>query len=154
MNISTLRHLDLKRVTDEERIQCSLMERDALEINKGVRRGEESSTGEALGGETERDGTVVDARNDSSQHPTMNSFSHSTESAQALDPTPQILKFGSRGSDGKGLVSLARQGKLPAAQSLFDIEILGANDKALVVVGDSWDWIIEFEGVEIIQFVC
>eukprot|EP01034_Spumella_vulgaris_P025829 gene25829-32325_t len=39
-----------------------------------------------------------------------------------------------------GLAALARSGRLSAAQSIFDLEIIGPDEKALIAVGDAWDW--------------
>ena len=43
--------------------------------------------------------------------------------------------------EDEGLASLARTGRVPSAQSLFDLELIGPNEKALVAVGDSWEWV-------------
>jgi hypothetical protein len=48
---------------------------------------------------------------------------------------------GSYPGDSEGLASLARTGRVSAAQSLFDLELIGPNEKALVAVGDAWEWV-------------
>ncbi len=113
-----LRHLDLQRITDEERgaaAQAQLRE-----------RAEQATAG--------REGDIglpppgYDP-NEPGTHP-------------GLTGWPQGSHEGSKQvEDEEGLASLARTGRVPAAQSLFDLELIAPNEKALVAVGDSWEWV-------------
>eukprot|EP01035_Chromulina_nebulosa_P021745 gene21745-28140_t len=39
------------------------------------------------------------------------------------------------------LFDMARSGRISSMHSVFELEVIGPNEKALVIVGDSWEWI-------------
>ena len=121
--IPSLRHLDLKRVSDEERV-LALPARKLVEAELGWNE-DDSDTITGIQGEANG--------NHLRMHP-------DSEGANRLG---EDMRMG--GEDGgyqnRGMAALARAGRIPATQCLFDLELIGATEKALVAVGDAWEWI-------------
>lgn len=122
-----LRHLDLQRISEEDRAAATQAEALRREM-ESAEAGEGFNGGEAgEGGAEDGEGN---ARGGAQQH--------------ADWPEGSVLggmhHFNKPG-DSEGLASLARSGRVSAAQSLFDLELIGPNEKALVAVGDAWEWV-------------
>jgi hypothetical protein len=151
----SLRHLDLKRITDEERAsavatfsQMALDEAAALDGQLGLdsstptdetaasttgtltsiapRSGRPRSPGGLMGG-------IMSARS------LMALENPNSNGGIAHSASPDLASPFHGG--GAGLAALARAGKLSPSQPMFDLEIIGPNEKALVAVGDTWEWI-------------
>ena len=122
-----LRHLDLKRVTDEERILAAPSKK-AVEQELGWNESEDDAG--ALCG----DADAIALRNFNMQ-------------AMGEDGAGRLGDSDFRGGDGadggqiRGIAALARTGKVPSSHSLFDLELIGPTEKALVAVGDAWEWV-------------
>ncbi len=110
--IPSLRHLDLKRVSDEER---------------------------ALAGPSRK---IVEAElgwhNDESEFVIGNADAEANNGRSFL---PDAEEQQEGGGQNRGMAALARAGRIPATQSLFDLELIGATEKALVAAGDAWEWV-------------
>lgn len=212
-NITSLKHLDLKRITDEERSQAikttfasqltftpiqtseaqisNLLETTAASESKSKSGG--LSLLETLKGETDfslpsspytktRKSITIIRENQSTTNNNNNNITQNTQSSEAmesveivdqipslrpqasnsqdtnidfgatsptfLDPSPlssnpgnkQSSNSPSKASLDNSLVTLAKQGKIPKSQTIFDIEIVSTTEKALIVVGELWDW--------------
>jgi Leucine-rich repeat (LRR) protein len=140
----SLRHLDLKRITDEERA-CAITAFSALE---------ETADGllETRAGEAD-EGAVTNLSSKSLL--TTGRPKSPGSSIPAVGSSKSLLSLAADAANGHmlnneistsssfhgGLAALARAGKLPSSQSLFDLEIIGPNEKALVAVGDTWEWV-------------
>jgi len=124
-----LRHLDLKRITDEERILAA-PSRKLVEQELGWNESEEDA------GALSTDADAVALRNFHSQAMGEDGAGRQGES--------DFRTGDGSGSDGgliRGIAALARTGKVPASHSLFDLELIGPTEKALVAVGDAWEWV-------------
>jgi hypothetical protein len=68
-----------------------------------------------------------------------NKENHSKESV----PDTTIIDVDHVGAPiaGQGIASLARTGRISAHHSFFDLELITQNEKALVAVGESWEWV-------------
>jgi hypothetical protein len=128
-----LRHFDLKRVTDEERVL-------AIPVKKIVEK--------ELGWVTEEDtGTNDDANQnevDAMKNHTLPNDSDASFRSESGNGTGFKSFDGFNGGDlspNRGIAALARAGRVPASHSMFDLELIGPTDKALVAVGDAWEWV-------------
>jgi len=160
-----LRHLDLKRITDEERAAAVL-------INASIKESEaeaSASTSELkafnrANGTAEVEGPGLPAANGSdsswgeplSFNPSCPPPSGSVglpkfEGTHEQPSTMPRLDSDTAGVvqqqqqqqslDSRGIAALARAGRVSSSHSLFDLELISANEKALVAVGDAWEWI-------------
>ena len=115
-----LRHLDLQRITDEERTQAAQAQLQAEAEHNGI--------GDLLPG-----------------LPPPGADPNSPGVPPGHMNWPQGSLHGDMGglqqTEDEGLASLARTGRVSSAQSLFDLELIAPNEKALVAVGDSWEWV-------------
>lgn len=118
-----LRHLDLQRISEEDRAAATQAEALARAQEMEATNGEDGMGAGAgsMGG----DGMDGRARG---QH------------ADWAESAVHGMHHFNQG-DSEGLASLARSGRVSAAQSLFDLELIGPNEKALVAVGDAWEWV-------------
>jgi hypothetical protein len=151
----SLRHLDLKRITDEERAsavatfsQMALDEAAALDGQLGL--DSSTPTDETAASTT---GTLTSIAPRSSRPRSPGGLMGGIMSARSLmalenpnsnggiahSASPDLASPFHGG--GAGLAALARAGKLSPSQPMFDLEIIGPNEKALVAVGDTWEWI-------------
>mmetsp|Transcript_19686 Transcript_19686/g.21386 ORF Transcript_19686/g.21386 Transcript_19686/m.21386 type:complete len:902 (+) Transcript_19686:58-2763(+) len=70
----------------------------------------------------------------------MNVSSHSASTAM-LDQNNNNVPPGTASTTGLGgLVALAKAGRISKAQNLFDVEIINSEEKAIIGIGDGWDW--------------
>ena len=116
-----LRHLDLQRITEDERAaaaQAHLLERAELEA-------------------AAEGGMGLPPPGNDPNAPGMPPGHAGWPQGSLHEGGGNFLK----NEDSEGLASLARTGRVPSAQSLFDLELIGPNEKALVAVGDSWEWV-------------
>lgn len=123
VGMQVLRHLDLKRVTDEERAHAV-----AIHSEEMVRRLQADDEAAAAAAEKTQSAGGSGAGGGAS--------TGSTEGAAATTVIDKSLD-----ATSTGLAALARTGKLNSSQSMFDLEITGPNEKALIAVGDVWEWV-------------
>jgi len=125
--LSGRRHRDLKRVTEEERTLAAPAKK-AVEQELGWNESEDSAG--ALSALTD----AVALRN-------FNSQAAGDDGAGRLGDPGFKTADGADGGQARGIAALARTGKVPASHSLFDLELIGPTEKALVAVGDAWEWV-------------
>ena len=123
--MSGLRHLDLKRISDEERVAAG-SSRKAVEQELGWKESDDAAgpVGSVLTGDLDT------------------SLLHNIDADSASRFGESDVRDISHDSGQmRGIAALARSGKVPNSQSLFDVELIGPVEKALVVVGETWDWV-------------
>eukprot|EP01039_Chlorochromonas_danica_P010588 gene10587-11734_t len=154
--LSALKHLDLKRVTDEERaqVQQSLLLRsnsDGESVDPALKTSNEKNG-------KEEPVAVADVKPVASAAVTATNASelceHDTSKASSLtlaSSKPNALEDGGdsvvstpvdsgfEAKTGAGLSAAARAGRIAKNQNIFDVEILGADEKVLIASGEKWD---------------
>ena len=124
-NITSLKHLDLKKISDEERL-LAIRE---ITMSLSIHNNNTNNT------------------NNDNENQSINEISmpiqqgYATDGAITNDITdPKKWKIAD--SLSQGMISLARSGKLSSlTQSMFDLEVIGPTEKALIIVGENWEWV-------------
>jgi Leucine-rich repeat (LRR) protein len=137
-SIISLRHLDLKKITDEERTL-------AFEIIKEAEFKSlepEVNASELIENKANDDENKVELINVNIE----NNATFEIKNNLVIDDSISNHNFEESNKWKSntilnGLATQARTGKITNNQSLLDLEMIGPNEKALIAVGDSWEWV-------------
>ena len=115
-----LRHLDLKRITEEE-IEFADQHEKVITQDFGLSKDD---------GEGKIDSRFMTSENGESDY---NNELNGSLNGHGFNAGKDLSNH--------GIAALARAGRVPSSHSLFDLELVAPNEKALVAVGDSWEWV-------------
>lgn len=145
--IKGLKHLDLKRISDEERFAAESASVGLHSLTDPLLPlMPDMGLGMGMGGASDQT-TVVDFLNSLNLASTPGSHLHHHNHQPAYMKASNTFG-GDNNSNSKighsnvGLAALARSGRiLYSAQSFFDLEVISPQEKALTIVGDAWEWV-------------
>ena len=147
--IDSLRHLDLKRITDVERTQAinflAAVKEETIQRAGQPPLGNAEKSAAAAAANTNTPGipAPLQCANDAWAASTDNGFLPPELSASDAGDVNKVstLKASDSSDDQSGLAALARSGRISANHCLFDLELIAPNKKALIAVGDTWEWV-------------